>query len=81
MSLRERAAALLHLCRAQGTTALFVTHDIVEAVFLGDRVSVLTRGRLEQSSAVPPGAARDTPAFGTFCAALRATLGRTGVEA
>ncbi len=72
---------LLHLCRAQGTTALFVTHDIVEAVFLGDRVSVLTCGRLEQSSAVPPGAARDTPAFGTFCAALRATLGRTGVEA
>ena len=68
-------ADLLRLCRAQGSTALFVTHDIGEAVFLGDRVSVLGAGRLVQSLAVPPGAARDTPAFGACCAALRAALG------
>lgn len=72
---------LLRLCRAQGSTALFVTHDIVEAVFLGDRVSVLSAGRLVQSLAVPLGTARDTQAFGTCCAALRTALGRTGVEA
>ena len=68
-------ADLLRLCRAQGSTALFVTHDIGEAVFLGDRVSVLGAGRLVQSLTVPPGAARDTPAFGACCAALRAALG------
>ncbi len=68
---------LLRLCRAQASTALFVTHDIVEAVFLGDRASVLGAGRLVQSLTVPPGAARDTPAFGTCCAALRAALGLT----
>ena len=72
---------LLRLCRAQSTTALFVTHDIGEAVFIGDRVSVLAGGRLLHSLAVPPGAARDTPAFGACCAALRAALGLTGVAA
>ena len=76
---------LLRLCRAQATTALFVTHDIAEAVFLGDRVSVLGAGRLVHSLAVPPGAARDTPAFGDCCATLRAALGlglvMKGVEA
>ena len=65
---------LLRLCRAQGSTALYVTHDIAEAVFLGDRVSVLGAGRLVQSLPVPPGTARDTPAFGACCAALRAAL-------
>ena len=72
---------LLRLCRAHGTTALFVTHDIAEAVFLGDQVSVLARGRLVQRLAVPPDAARDTPAFGACCAMLRAALGLAGVEA
>ena len=69
---------LLRLCRVQGTTALFVTHDIAEAVFLGNQVSVLAAGRLVQSLAVPPDAARDTPAFGACCAALRASLERIG---
>ena len=73
---------LVRLCRAQANTALFVTHDIAEAVFLGDRVSVLGAGRLVHSLAVPPGTARDTPAFGVCCAALRAALGlELGVKA
>jgi NitT/TauT family transport system ATP-binding protein len=63
------------LARAQGTTALFVTHDVGEAVFLGDRVSVLAQGRLVRTLASPPGAERDTAAFGTACAALRSALG------
>ena len=66
---------LLRLCRAQASTALFVTHDIAEALFLGDRVSVLGAGRLVHSLVVPPGAARHTRAFGACCAALRAALG------
>ncbi len=72
---------LLRLCRTRGTTALFVTHDIAEAVFLGDRVSVLAAGRLQRSVAVPPDAARDTPSFGACCAALRQSLGFAGVAA
>ena len=67
-------ADLLRLCRAQGCTALFVTHDIAEAVFIGDRVSVLAGGRVRYSLAVPPGTARDTPAYGACCAALRTAL-------
>lgn len=63
------------LCRAQRVTALFVTHDIAEAVFLGNRVSVLAGGRLVHQVTVPPDAARDTPAFGACCAALRTALG------
>ena len=72
---------LLGLCRTHGTTALFVTHDIAEAVFLGDRVSVLAAGHLAHSVAIPPDTARDTPAFGACCAALRTALGLTGVAA
>ncbi len=34
--------------KATGTTALFVTHDQAEALFMGDRVAVLNGGRLEQ---------------------------------
>ena len=70
---------LLRMCRAQGSTALFVTHDIGEAVYIGDRVSVMASGRVVRSLAVPPDTARDTPSFGACCAALRAALGLTGV--
>lgn len=65
---------LKRLCKAQRTTALFVTHDIAEAVFLGDQVSVLAEGRLVQGLMVPPDAVRDSPAFGACCAALREAL-------
>jgi osmoprotectant transport system ATP-binding protein len=34
--------------RALGLTAIFVTHDMVEAVLLGDRIAVMHRGRLVQ---------------------------------
>jgi osmoprotectant transport system ATP-binding protein len=36
------------LRRRLGLTAIFVTHDMVEALALGDRVAVLNRGRLAQ---------------------------------
>lgn len=67
---------LKRLCRAQGATALFVTHDIAEAVFLGDRVSVLAAGRLVHAQTVPADALRDDPAFGACCATLRKALER-----
>jgi osmoprotectant transport system ATP-binding protein len=36
------------LRRRLGFTAIFVTHDMVEALALGDRIAVLNRGRLAQ---------------------------------
>jgi len=41
---------LLRLCEMQQTTVLFITHDIAEAVFLSDFISVMDKGEfiLEQ---------------------------------
>ncbi|MBK7177771.1 MAG: ABC transporter ATP-binding protein [Chloroflexi bacterium] len=39
------------LLKASGTTAVFVTHDQEEALFLGDQVAVMNGGRLEQIGA------------------------------
>ena len=48
------------LLRAEGTAALFVTHDLDEALEVGDRVAVLRAGRLVQVAA--PAALIDAPA-------------------
>ncbi len=51
---RERLQnELLNIQRQLGTTILFVTHDIDEAIRLGDRVAVMRSGRLVQFA--PPG--------------------------
>jgi len=39
---------MLRLKKQLGKTIVFVTHDIFEALSLGDRIAVLNRGRLEQ---------------------------------
>jgi NitT/TauT family transport system ATP-binding protein len=43
---------LLRTCRAHGTTVLFVTHDIDEAVYLGDRIAVMRDGRIVDDIAI-----------------------------
>ncbi|MEW1721768.1 betaine/proline/choline family ABC transporter ATP-binding protein [Streptomyces sp. NPDC093109] len=58
---RERLQnEFLRLQAAVGKTVLFVTHDIEEAVRLGDRIAVYGRGRIEQFDA--PAAVLGTPA-------------------
>jgi NitT/TauT family transport system ATP-binding protein len=73
---------LLRLARERETTVLFVTHDIAEAVFLGDRVSVMAAGQLVRTVPVEGDArVRDTAAFGAACAQLREALAADAREA
>jgi iron(III) transport system ATP-binding protein len=49
VDLRERLAHEIRgILKAAGTTALFVTHDQLEAFAVGDLIGVMHRGRLEQ---------------------------------
>jgi osmoprotectant transport system ATP-binding protein len=58
---RERLQnEFLRLHRTQKTTVLFVTHDIDEAIKLGDRVAVMRAGALVQYA--PPGELLAKPA-------------------
>jgi len=58
---RERLQnEFLELQRAQGITVIFVTHDIDEAIKLGDRVAIMRAGRLVQFA--PPGELLARPA-------------------
>ena len=77
---------LLALCALHGTTALFVTHDIAEAVFLADRVSVMDRGRIVHEVMVdlprPREAAyRGRPDFAALGARVREALEQATVGA
>jgi NitT/TauT family transport system ATP-binding protein len=72
----------LTLCQAQGTAVLFVTHDIAEAVYLADHVSLMHQGGMAstQPIALPrprQHAMRYTPAFNALCAALRLAMDAT----
>ena len=49
VDLRERLAHDIRaILKAAGTTALFVTHDQIEAFAIGDVIGVMQQGRLEQ---------------------------------
>ena len=67
---------LLQMCRLRRTTVLFVTHDIAEAVYLGDQVAVMNRGRIVSAIRVEVGrprapAMRYGEAFNGHCAQVR----------
>jgi NitT/TauT family transport system ATP-binding protein len=64
---------LMRLCRLRKTTVLFVTHDISEAVYLGDRVAVMHQGRMAADLPIDLPAPRTQPmrhgaAFNAYCA-------------
>lgn len=69
---------LLAMCRTRRTSVLFVTHDVAEAVFLGDWVHVVDGGRIAQEIAVDlperNAALRTSAAFAQLCARVRAAL-------
>ena len=73
---------LMRMCRSRKTTVLFVTHDISEAVYLGDRVGVMQEGRLlaDIPVALPTPrtqSMRHGAAFNEYCARIFETM--TGV--
>ena len=47
-----------------GTTTVYVTHDQVEAMTMGDRIAVMNEGRLEQVGT--PAELYDEPANGSW---------------
>ena len=72
---------LLRIWRETGTTILFVTHSIPEAVFLSERVLVLATnpGRVRELGECErpyprPLSVRETPAFIRIASHLRALL-------
>ncbi len=70
---------LLEVCAEQGSAVLFVTHDLSEAAFLGDQVSLLDRGSLQSRSTIPAARPRhadwrDQAEFHALCAGLRRQL-------
>jgi NitT/TauT family transport system ATP-binding protein len=46
---------ILHVCRLEGCTVIFVTHDVDEAIYLGERVALMAPrpGRIDSIHAVP----------------------------
>lgn len=77
---------LLRLTRERGTTVLFVTHDIAEAVYLATDVSVMDGGRIGRT--FPVGLpdrhgveSRYDPQFTALCHDIRAALALPGERA
>jgi NitT/TauT family transport system ATP-binding protein len=67
---------LLALCAQQGTTVLFVTHDMAEAVYLGDQVTVMHQGQMVHTLRIDllrprVHGLRHSAEFNALCAQLR----------
>ncbi len=70
---------LQRICRARGTSVFFVTHDIGEAVYLADRVAVMSAGHIRHDIRVelPRPRTQDvrySAAFNAICADLRQAM-------
>jgi len=70
---------LLALCQSQGTSVLFITHDIAEAVYLANHVSVMHAGTICHQLAIHlphprQPALRYTADFNACCAELRQAM-------
>ena len=70
---------LMDVCAEHKTSILFVTHDIGEAVFLGNKVSVMAEGKIHHTLQVDlphprHNAIRHTPEFNHYSAGLRQAM-------
>jgi NitT/TauT family transport system ATP-binding protein len=74
---------LLRTCRERGTTVLFVTHDINEAVYLGDRIALMHGGRIMNDWKIELPEPRNQSlrhgaVFNDYCAQVRAAMDEAG---
>lgn len=72
---------LRRTCQRHGTTVLFVTHDINEAVYLGDRIALMHGGRIvdDWTIKLPQPRTQDMrhgTVFNDYCARVRASMDR-----
>jgi len=70
---------LMDVCAEHKTSILFVTHDIGEAVFLGNKVSVMAEGKIHHTLQINlphprHNAIRHTPEFNHYSAGLRQAM-------
>ena len=70
---------LMDICAEHKTSILFVTHDIGEAVYLGDQVSVMVKGKIHHTLAIEipqprHNAIRHSPEFNYYSATLRQAM-------
>lgn len=77
---------LQHLCLQTKTTAFFITHSIVDAVFLGDRVVVMTPSPGQVAAVIDVDLPkprdlkiRESPEFTNYVGHIRTIFERTGV--
>lgn len=77
---------LRNLCNRLGSTVLFITHSITEAVFLSDRVVVMTPRPAVVASVTEIGlpstrplSIREEPEFGAYVREIRETFEKMGV--
>jgi|HigsolmetaAR201D_1030396.scaffolds.fasta_scaffold00731_24 multiple sugar transport system ATP-binding protein len=77
----QMRAEIAALQQRLGTTTIYVTHDQIEAMTMGDRVAVMRKGRLQQVA--PPQELYDRPAnlfVGGFIGSPAMNLLSAGVE-
>lgn len=68
---------VLHVLKEIGAAALLVTHDPEEALFMGDYIALMTRGRvLQQGSALDLYLAPQTPMVAEFFGEINRLAGR-----
>ncbi|MGG3888797.1 ABC transporter ATP-binding protein [Metabacillus fastidiosus] len=70
---------LVKLCQMENISVLFITHDLAEAVYLGDRVSVMERGEIVYRLDVPLqrpriGELRYDPLFNELCLKVKSVM-------
>ena len=70
---------LMDICAEHKTSILFVTHDIGEAVYLGDQVSVMVKGKMHHTMAIEipqprHNEIRHSPEFNHYSATLRQAM-------
>ena len=79
MTREELQIDLLKLCHLQGTTVLFITHDISESVYLSDKIAVMENGSIQKEFRIDiPKPRNDNiryqAAFNKLCSEVRKSM-------